>query len=245
MPLEPHAFKNDILAHLPSSELALLGDHLNHVMLETGNLLYKGGDRIERLFFVESGVVSASIIEGEKRFQIGMVGSDGVVGCAAINSPVAVSYWQIEVLIRGEAWMVPTAAFHTCLDQAPALRERVLEQAHILVGQIAQTSFCNNQHSVDQRLARWLLITRDKARTDDLALPSELVAKALGLSRIGLQFSLRKFEEKGLVRAGRLRTQILDRYGLEETACRCYEHLREFAGKINPSQSAPNGLHEL
>ena len=236
--LEPDDFRNEVLAHLPASELELLSNNLSHVTLERDELLCKARDQIERIYFVERGVVSASVMDDDKRVQIGLVGRDGFAGCATVYSPQALSYWQIEVLIRGDAWMIPASVFHECLDKAPILRKRAVEQAQIFIGQVAQTSLCNNQHRLTQRLARWLLVTRDKARTDDLPLSGELIASALGPSRMGVQMSLRDLEEKALVRSSRLRTQILDPYGLEQAACHCYAHLRAFTEKVEASGGA-------
>ena len=146
------------------------------------NFSVRPATTIERIYFVERGVVSASVMDGDKHVQIGLVGRDGFAGCATVYSPEALSYWQIEVLIRGDAWMIPASDFHECLDKAPVLRKRAVEQAQVFIGQVAQTSLCNNQHRLTQRLARWLLVTRDKARTDDLPLSGDLIASALGPS---------------------------------------------------------------
>ena len=227
-----------MLARLPAPELALLYNNLSHVKLEKDELLCRAGDPIERVYFVERGVVSASVMDGDKHFQIGLVGRDGFAGCATVYAPQGLSYWQIKVLIRGDAWMIPAGVFYDCLDKAPVLRKRAVEKAQIFIGQVAQTSLCNNQHRLTQRLARWLLVTRDKARTDDLPISGELIASALGPTRMGLEMSLRDLEKKDLVRSSRLRTQILDPLGLEEAACHCYSHLRAYSKKVEASGGA-------
>ena len=245
MSTDPKAFKNNTLSRLPVTELNLIAHELTHVLLEPGASLCNAGDPIEKLFFIESGLVSAAILDTDKYVQVGMVGSDGFVGCSTMVSPNAISYWQVNVEIRGEALMIPTSLFHRYLDRAPTLRKFVEEQAQLFIGQVAQTSICNNRHSIPHRIARWLLIARDKARTDDLPLSSELIANGLGLTRIGLQMSLRDLEEKELVRATRLRTLILDRYGLEEVACNCYAHIRAFTERLEARANISDRLQEL
>ncbi len=235
MSVESEPFTNHILSSLPRSELHLLANDLSHVALEPGESLCTAGSEIEQLFFIGHGVVSAAIKNGDKSVQLGMVGNDGLVGCAAVISPNAISYWDITVLVRGEAWAVPRLAFQKYLSIAPTLRRRAQEQAQVFVGQIAQTSICNSQHSLSQRVARWLLVTRDKAKTDDLPLTCELIASTLGLSPVSVRLSLSILAQRGFLRANRLRTHILDPYGLEEAACDCYSRLRRYAETVEAS----------
>ncbi len=241
MSVKAKSFNNHILLSLPASELYLLADDLSLVSLEPCESLCTAGNEIDQLFFIEHGVVSAVVRNGDKSVQLGMVGNDGLVGCAAVISPNAISYWDITVLFRGEAWAVPRLAFQKYLLIAPTLRRRAQEQAQVSVGQIAQTSICNSQHSLSQRVARWLLLARDKAEIDDLPLTCELIASTLGLSQASVRVSLTVLAERGLIRANRLRTHILDPYGLEEAACDCYSSLRRYAEMVEASGST---LHD-
>ena len=123
MSIEAKSFNNHILSSLPASELHFLADDLSLVPLEPGETLCTAGSEIEQLFFIGHGVVSAAIRNDDKSVQLGMVGNDGLVGCAAVISPNAISYWDITVLIRGEAWAIPRLAFQKISPNCPDIKK--------------------------------------------------------------------------------------------------------------------------
>lgn len=228
-------FANEILRALPPDEVRRLRPHLTRIRLVNGAVLYRAGDRIDDLYFVEQGFVSmVAVADGvENRVEVGLIGREGLVGAVALIAPGATSYVQAMVQMPGAAYRIPTAALVANLEQAPMLRRLMLQAFEASMAQLAQTAACNSRHTVPQRLARWLLMAHDRVEGDELPLTQEFLAIMLAVRRPGVTIAIGESQAAGLIRHSRGRIIICNRPGLEAAACVCYDRVRKFVETLN------------
>jgi CRP-like cAMP-binding protein len=215
--------RNQILAALPRAEYERLMPVLEQKRLAKGDILYDVGDAVRSAYFIESGVVSTR--EGET-IAVGMVGSEGMVGIPGLlrrsKAPL-----QAVVQIPGEALAVGGDVLRREFKRGGELQDLVLCFTHTLVTQIAQAVLCNHFHTIEERLSRWLLATRDRTEEDTFLLTHEELSHMLGTPRTGVTKAAGALQDAGLIRYKRGKIMVLDRKGLERAACECYRVIRE------------------
>lgn len=215
--------KNRILAALPPEEFNLLAKALIHVDLTLGQSLHRAGEPIEKVYFVESGFISALTILSEGQpLEIGLIGAEGVAGVSVILGAVN-SYSETMCQTGGGAYRISTAAFKEATAHAPHLKDLLLRYTHVFSVQVAQTAACNAHHELGQRLARWLLAAHDRSGVPQLSLTQDLIAVMLGVRRSTVSVAASMLQKAGIIRYQHGRITILDRLGLENAACECYE----------------------
>jgi CRP-like cAMP-binding protein len=184
----PPPLRNRLLAALAPAELEPLRPHLlgGPVALAQGQVLHARGRPVADVFFPEAGLASltADTLDGGAA-EVAMTGREGLVGAAVLLDPEAVATHEAFVQIPGAAWRVPAQALRSAVEQTPALRGRLLRYVQFLMVQTAQAAACNARHRVQERLARWLLMARDRVDGDELALRQEAVSLMLGVRREG------------------------------------------------------------
>jgi CRP-like cAMP-binding protein len=214
---------NRILAALPPEEFELIAKHLTHVDLELGQSLHRAGEIIDYVFFVESGFISAlSMLSDGQPLEIGLIGAEGVVGVSIVLGATR-SYSETMCQTGGGAYRLPEAALKDVVAHTPHLRDLLLRYTHVFHVQVAQTAACNAHHELGQRLARWLLAAHDRSGVPELSLTQDLIAVMLGVRRSTVSIAAGTLQKAGVIRYQHGKITILDRVGLEDAACECYE----------------------
>ena len=220
--------ENRLLAVLPREVYKKLAPNLKRVSLEQGRILHHPGQTIEALYFPVDCLISITITMTDgSTAEAGMVGNREVVGVNAFMGGRETTQTEYIVQIAGSAIKVDAQPLLEEFDRNKDLRDVLLRYTQALIAQISQTTACNSLHVLDQRLARWLLESQDRIDSDDLKLTQEFLGHMLGVRRAGVTQAAQKLQEKGLIRYHRGHVQILDRQGLEASACECFRVLRE------------------
>jgi CRP-like cAMP-binding protein len=201
----------------------MVAKSLVHVELHLGETLHRAGDRIDQIFFPESGFISAlSVLSDGSPLEIGLIGAEGVAGVSVILGATS-SYSETMCQTGGGAQCMPVAAFKAAFAGAPHLRDLLLRYVHVFGVQVAQTAACNAHHELGQRLARWLLAAHDRSGVAELSLTQDLIAVMLGVRRSTVSIAASMLQKAGVIRYQHGRITIIDRVGLENAACECYE----------------------
>ncbi len=215
--------KNRILAALPAQEFSLIAGHLTRVELALGESLHRAGDVIVSVWFVESGFISALTMLSEGQpLEIGLIGAEGVAGVSVILGATT-SYSETMCQTGGAAYRIATSDLKEVVAQAPHLRDLLLRYTHVFHVQVAQTAACNAHHDLGQRLARWLLAAHDRSGVAELSLTQDLIAVMLGVRRSTVSIAAGTLQKAGIIRYQHGKITIVDRVGLENAACECYE----------------------
>jgi CRP-like cAMP-binding protein len=219
----PKPRPNRVLALLPPEERRAITPHLKPTELSTDQVLYGFGDPIAVVYFPETAVSSYTMtMEDGRTAEVGTVGNEGAVGLSAwmgtSDSPTTVI-----CQIAGSSQAIALEALKQCAAQHPRLRELLLRAMQAFAIQTMHSAACNGLHSVDQRLARWLLMTHDRVQHDAMPLTQQFLAYMLGVYRPAVTVVARTFQAAGLIQYERGSITIVDRPGLEATACECYQ----------------------
>jgi CRP-like cAMP-binding protein len=218
---------NSLLAALPGEDYQRLLARLEPVKLTFGEMLYHPGEPIRHVYFPTDSLVSLlTQVEGHQALEVGLIGREGMLGiplALGVNdSPV-----RALVLGTGIALRMTSVHFRNELHKSPLLQREVYRYTYELMVQMAQTAACNRFHLVEARLARWLLMTRDRLRSDRFYLTQDLLANMLGVRRVGVTKAAGALRERKLINYNRGEISILDGKGLEAAACQCYQIVKD------------------
>ena len=220
---------NSLLASLPRKAYLALLPALAPVDLVFGKVLYEPGDTIRDIYFPIRSVVSLlTVVDGHAALEVGMVGREGMVG-VPLTLGIDVSPVRALVQGAGSALQMSAARFRKEFDASPPLQRALLRYTHALMSQITQTAACNRFHMVDARLARWLLMTRDRLRSGEFRLTHEFLSDMLGVRRVGVTEAASVLQKRRLIDYSRGNIRILDDAGLESASCSCYERVSDRA----------------
>jgi CRP-like cAMP-binding protein len=227
-------FKNRLLAALAPHDRERLLPHLEKVELPQGTVLLRPNEPIAYVHFLEAGLSSDVAVTGHDRpVECGLAGCEGLVGLPVIlgtDRGIHESLMQV----GGHGHRIASAELRRAMDESPSL----LNFAHVFTCLSSQTAACNARHSIEQRLARWLLLSHDRMGDDRVPLTHEYLALMLGVRRAGVTVALHELEGEKLVRAGRGLITVTDRPGLEARACGCYRVVEREAERVMGGQSA-------
>jgi CRP-like cAMP-binding protein len=226
---QPHPvpIRNQLLQALSPDTLARLLPKLNPVVLPVRTGLIAPYERIEAVYFLESGWASmVAQLEDGTQAEVGLIGREGVVG-VSLAAGVETGFSDTYIQAGGTALQMEATAFQRELDQAPELRRLLLRYNEALHAQTAQTAACNGRHDLEQRLARWLLMAHDRGDGDDLPLTQEFLSLMLCVYRPSITVLASVLQRAGLIRYVRGSITVLDRAALEATACDCYRMVQE------------------
>lgn len=227
---------NSLLAALPRKDYQRLLGGLEPVTLPFGEVLYEPGDSIRHVYFPNNSLVSLlTLADGHLALEVGMVGPEGMVG-TPMSLGIDVSPVRALVQGSGTAMRMTAARFRKALRQSPPLQRALHRYVHLLMVQVTQTAACNRFHVVEARLARWLLMTRDRVRSDQFRLTQEFLAHMLGVRRVGVTKAAGALQRRKLISYSRGIIRILNQKGLEAASCRCYETVKG-AQHRTPSRS--------
>jgi CRP-like cAMP-binding protein len=243
------ATHNGILAGLPEREFQFLQPDLTRVTLVSHQVLHEAGARIVDAYFMESGVASLTADTADVgQVEVGLTGPEGMVGVSAVLNAEARAVHRAFIQVAGSALRIQVAQLRAAMEQCPVLRERCLLYAQFLMVQASQVAACNARHGIFQRLARWLLMTRDRIESDDVPMTQDFLSVMLGVRRASVAQAISALEAKDVIRHGRGRVRIIDRPKLEAEACNCYQILRKGCHDIldvhlrNGAEAAPARL---
>ena len=215
---------NHLLAALPAKVYERLLSGLEPVKLTYGEVLYEPGEQMRYVYFPSDCLVSLlTVVEGHHALEVGLVGREGVVGFRlALGIPTA----SLRSLVQatGTAVRIKSDRFLRECRRSPALQVALLHFVNALMIQVTQTAACNRFHVVEARLARWLLMTRERLPSGEFHLTHEFLADMLGVRRAGVTSAACPLQRRKLIRYKRGVITILDQQGLEATACSCYRH---------------------
>lgn len=201
----------------------MLAPRMTRVTLELGQTLHHHGDVIDQVYFVETGFISAlTVLSDGQPLEIGLIGSEGVAGFAVVLGGKT-SYSETMCQTGGEAYRMSADALREAFAKSAALRDLLPRYALIFQVQVAQTAACNAHHALEQRLARWLLAAHDRSGTAELSLTQDLIAVMLGVRRATVSIAASTLQRAGVIRYQHGKITIVDRTGLENAACECYE----------------------
>src|ERR1700693_1947669 len=223
---------NYMLAALPRKQYQRLLAGLESVALAFGEVLYESGERIRHVYFPNDSLVSLlTLVDSHLALEVGMVGCEGMLGIPlALGKNVS----AVRALVQGAgtAMRMKSARFSEEIRKIPQLQREVNRYTGALMAQVSQTAACNRFHVVEARLARWLLMTRDRVHSDEFRLTHEFLGHMLGVRRVGVTVAARDLQKRKLIAYSRGKIRILDRRGLEGAACSCYEVVKDMNGVV-------------
>jgi CRP-like cAMP-binding protein len=221
-PANHNAIKNRLLTALPQGDLDQFYSNLHPVALSQRQILHAAGAPIEDVYFVEEGLgsVLTSMANGTM-IEVGMTGVEGVIGISALLGAEASAQIAL-VQIPGTAHRMSASRCKSIFDRTAAFRKIALRFAEAMLNLSAQTAACNRLHSVEQRCARWLLMARDRIGSDIMPMTHEFLASMLGVRWAGVTTTAGDLQRSGLIRYHHGQLTIIDRDGLEASACECY-----------------------
>jgi CRP-like cAMP-binding protein len=218
--------RNHLLAGLAAADYQVLTTHLETVELDRGALLIEPDTHFAHVWFPHDCVVSLmSLLGCGAMAETGTIGREGMVGFVSAlgdGQPVV----HAVVRIAGTASRIERGRFQAAFEASPALRRLCLRYAGALITQILQSVACNAHHSVEARLARWLLTFQDRVDGDTLPLTHDLLAQTLGANRSTVTLAAQELQRAGLIRQRRGTVRVCDRAGLNAAACECYAVVR-------------------
>ena len=223
---------NRILLSLPEGEYHILRPLLTFVQMPHHASLHEPGERLEYVYFPNRGLVSMVVAMKEgKTVEVGVVGNEGLVGTPAIVG-MNRSPHRAVVQIAGNGHRVRVDALRTMLPSTPELQFMTSRHAVIQGMQAGQSAACNRLHGIEQRLARWLLIMQDRMDEGTLRITHHFLATMLGTDRPSVSLAAGILQRKGTIEYSRGSVRILNRKGLEESACECYGVMQQFNGAL-------------
>ena len=213
---------NLLLAALPAADRKRLLGQREPVELLAGSVLIEPGEKVQHVLFPIDGFISLiAPISRTEQLEVGLVGTEGALD-ATVALGVHVSALRAVVQGAGSAWRIDVATFRREVARSPALQRVANRYLYVLLSQFALTAACTRFHYLDARLARWLLMTRDRAHSDDFLVTHQFLAHMLGVRRVGVTRAASALQQRELIRYHRGRVSIRDPRGLEDTACSCY-----------------------
>jgi CRP-like cAMP-binding protein len=224
--------QNRLIAALPAAERRRLLANQTPVELVLAETLLEAGERIRYVLFPIQGFVSLITPgDGDAQLEVGLVGNEGMVG-ASLFLGVNVAPLRALVQGAGSAWRVDAAVFLSTLKSSRQLQRVLNLYLYVQMSQLAQTAACTRFHVVEARLARWLLMTRDRAHSSEFQITQEFLARMLGVRRVGVTRAASALKQRNLIRYTRGSLEISDGAGLEAAACRCYAADKETYARV-------------
>jgi CRP-like cAMP-binding protein len=213
--------RNQLLSGLPAEDFAALQSHLEPVKLELRQVLIEPNQPIAHVYFPEHGYTSITANTNGSKIEVGLIGREGMVG-VPIALGVRATPFEYFIQHAGDGLRIAAYGLEEVIDERPSLHRVLLRYAQALTVQTSGTAFVNAEHTVETRLARWLLMCHDRVDGDDIQITHEFLSMMLGVRRAGVTTSLHILEANGLIRAKRRMITILDREKLEELADNAY-----------------------
>jgi CRP-like cAMP-binding protein len=229
--------RNKILRELPEAECSGVFSKLEFVSLPVRTVLNESGEAIKFGYFMNEGLASVlSVLADGKTVEVGLFGREGFVGLP-LTAGFASSPTRGIVQVGGSGFRVSAKALVDALRQCPMLANRLHRFEQEMGLQSARGAACNRVHDVDERLARWLLMSQDRLGGDMIALTQEFLAHVLGTRRASVTVAAGMLQKAGLIKYTRGAVKVESRAGLEDAACECYKTMTRQIGKWHKEAS--------
>jgi len=224
--------RNKILQLLPAYELAALLERAELVAVKSKEVVFEPEERIEYVHFPENSVISLiTVMEDGDMVEAMTVGNDGFTGVAVFHG-VPTSKNKGIGQISGEARRLGVKDFGELVEQCSGLRRLLHRYSQFVYETVSQSAACNRLHVIEQRCARWLLMSNDRVGRDKFDLTQEFLAEMLGVRRPGVTVAMGILEKAGLITHGRGNITVVNRAGLEKASCECYRTIRKRQAKL-------------
>jgi CRP-like cAMP-binding protein len=219
--------RNRLLLTLPPRNLKRLMPELEYIRCQSEQILMDVDGPLDHVFFPNSGVVSVVALYSDGSIiEMATIGREGCTGVQAIFGAKTSSV-RLLVQIAGSAAKMPRVAFMRAIESMPSFRDLMNAYGQAFLEQVLVSVACNGAHSLKQRLARWLLMMRDRSDEDILPITQSLLAEMLGAQRPSITNAARELERAGLIERGRRQVTILDRKRLAKESCECYQLVKD------------------
>jgi CRP-like cAMP-binding protein len=229
---------NFLLAALPDPEWERWQPLLEQVEMPLGQVLYESGATLTHVYFPTTAIVSLLyVMENGASAEIAVVGNEGLVGISLFMGGESTPSRAV-VQSAGQGLRLQAKLMKDEFNRAGPVLHLLLRYTQALITQMSQTAVCNRHHSLDQQLCRWLLLSLDRLRTNEVAMTQELISNMLGVRREGVTEAALKLQEDGLISYVRGHITVLDRPGLEKRTCECYAVVKREYERLLPKQLA-------
>ena len=230
----PSPEQNQLLAALPIGSRERLRAHLQLEEVPLGTVLCESGETSRQVYFPTNSIVSLLyVMENGASAEISVVGNEGIVGIALFMGGESTTSRAV-VQSGGHAYRLPGKKLKEEFHRHGDFHVLMLRYTQALLTQMAQTAVCNRHHNIDQQLCRWLLLSLDRLRSNELTMTQELIANMLGVRREGVTEAAGKLQRLGVITYHRGRIQVLDRKKLEALCCECYAVVKQETDRLMP-----------
>lgn len=231
--------ENHLLAALPTDDYQRLIPHLELVALSHRQILYDISELIRYVYFPHQALISfVSLMEDGSTTEVGIVGKDGMVGMPVCWGGECSGNVQAIVQMSGNAMRMKAEQLKTEFKRGGAMQSLLLLYTQAVFAQVAQTAACNRHHTVEERLARWLLTVQDQIQNSELVLTQEFISQMLGTRRSGVTVAAMALQQAGIIRYSRGRITVIDREKMKLVACECYDVINnEFSRLLGSGNS--------
>jgi CRP-like cAMP-binding protein len=228
--------ENQLLASMSAETLKRLKPQLSLVHVDSGKVLYGVDDKVEFVYFPRRGAMVSllAVTEEGDTAEVGVTGYEGAIGLQAVLGGFNNTFDYL-VQLTGDAWKLKAEMLRTEFRRDQPFQNAIMRYMQASFAQISQTALCNRLHNVEERISRWLLLCHDRANSDVMPITQEFLADMLGSGRPTVTVTAKKLQRRRMIEYHRGNVRILDRKGLERTACECYgivrNHLDSYASK--------------
>lgn len=223
----PYLVRNLVLATFAEAEFELLRPHLASFELKRNAILQDVNKPVDSVYFIESGVLSrVARTQQDGPVEVAMVGRFGFVGVGAVLG-MSGALLRTVVHVPGLALRIDSSELQRIMREAPGIKDHLLRYVQLLMTQKAQVSLCHARHEIDKRVARWMLLARDRLQSDQLPVTHDLMASMLGVRRPGVSEALATLETAQVIRRSRGTLHILDGEKLQRASCECYKIIND------------------
>ena len=234
MTASPDRHANHLLSALPDAEWARWQPQLEVVPLKLGQVLYESGRTLSHVYFPSTAIVSLLyVMENGASAEIAVVGHEGVVGISLFMGGGSTPSRAV-VQSAGIGVRLSASAIKEEFNRSGPVMHLLLRYTQALITQMAQTAVCNRHHSLDQQLCRWLLLSLDRLRGQEIVITHERIAQMLGVRREGVTAGALRLQRAGLIRYRRGHISVLDRTGIERRSCECYAAMNAICRPLMP-----------
>ena len=229
---------NRLLAALPEHDWQILLPELEFVKLPLGTVLYESGKIISHVYFPTTAIISLLYeLKDGASAEIAIVGNEGIVGISLFMGGESTTSRAV-VQSAGKGFRIKADFFKKEFDRSIPLMHLLLRFTQALITQMSLTAVCNRHHSIDKQLCRWLLLSLDRLNSDELVMTQDLIANMLGVRREGVSIEALKLQKAGLIAYTRGRITVIDRVGLEQRSCECYDVVKREYDRLLPATIA-------
>ena len=219
------ATRNIVLRELPPHDVEMIASAADWIALAAKDPVWEPDKRIEHVYFPETAVISLVTLLDAGSIEAITIGNDGFVGLPIFHGPGS-TVTRAGCQMPGRSWRLTSAAFMKVCESSVALRRALDRYSQLVIETISQSAACNRIHVIEERCARWLLMSHDRVGSNEIPLTQEFLAQMLGVRRPGVTVAIGILERAGLISHGRGRITVTNRAGLEAASCECYAAIK-------------------